>query len=80
MGLREWFAQTDERGLPPRIPVVANMASASVSSKRRLKRHDSSIDPVPTLDQLNAGSRHSVVDDLSDEDDGFQIAEEDQDV
>ncbi|KAL6578128.1 Protein ENHANCED DISEASE RESISTANCE 2 [Orobanche minor] len=79
-GLREWFAQTDERGLPPRIPVMVNMASASVSSKRRLKQHDSSIDLVPTLDQLNAGSRHSVVDDLSDEDDEFQIAEEDQEV
>ncbi|KAJ9134989.1 hypothetical protein P3X46_032215 [Hevea brasiliensis] len=77
-GLREWFAQTDERGAPPRIPVMVNMASASVSSKRNLKQQESSVHPAPSLDQMNAASRNSIMDEYSDEEDEFQIAEEEQ--
>lgn len=78
-GLREWFAQTDERGAPPRIPVMVNMASASVSSRKSLKQQESSVHPAPSLDQMNAGSRNStIMDEYSEEDEEFQIAEEEQ--
>uniref|UniRef100_A0A2P2L3K4 Lipid binding protein n=1 Tax=Rhizophora mucronata TaxID=61149 RepID=A0A2P2L3K4_RHIMU len=77
-GLREWFAQTDERGAPPRIPVMVNMASASVS-KKNLKAQDSTVHPRFSLDQLNAASRNSaMMDEYSDEDEEFQIAEEER--
>ncbi|CAN1174894.1 Protein ENHANCED DISEASE RESISTANCE 2 [Linum perenne] len=73
-GLREWFAQSDERGAPPRIPVMVNMASASISSKKSLKMQDSS-------DQMTAEGRNSaMMDEYSDEDEEFQIAEEEQEV
>ncbi|XVE99936.1 hypothetical protein REPUB_Repub03eG0243200 [Reevesia pubescens] len=76
-GLREWFAQTDERGAPPRIPVMVNMASSSVSSKKTQKM-DGSIPPAPSLDQMNAASRNSVMmDEYSDEDEE-QIPEAEQ--
>ncbi|CAL2258464.1 unnamed protein product [Prunus armeniaca] len=69
-GLREWFSQTDERNAPPRIPVMVNMSSASVSSRKGQKLHDSSI---------NSANRNSVMmDDYSDEDEEFQIAEAEQ--
>lgn len=78
-GLREWFAQTDERSAHPRIPVMVNMASASVSSKKKQNLLDSSIHPSSSLDQLNAASRHSVMmDEYSDEDEEFQLAESEQ--
>ncbi|KAJ8754358.1 hypothetical protein K2173_002809 [Erythroxylum novogranatense] len=78
-GLREWFAQTDERGAPPRIPIMVNMASASVSSKRSVKAQESSVHPAPTADQMNATSRNStMLDEYSDEDEEFQIAEDEQ--
>ncbi|KAJ8774252.1 hypothetical protein K2173_009683 [Erythroxylum novogranatense] len=78
-GLREWLAQTDERGAPPRIPIMVNMASTSVSYKRNLKAQESSVHLAPSLDQMNAVSRNStLLDDYSDEDEEFQIAEEDQ--
>lgn len=71
-GLREWFSQTDERNAPPRIPVMVNMSSASVSSRKGQKLHDSSI---------NSANRNSVMmDDYSDEDEEFQIAEAEQEV
>lgn len=80
-GLREWFAQTDERSAHPRIPVMVNMASASVSSKKNQNLQDSLIHPSSSLDQLNAGSRHSVMmDEYSDEDEEFQLAESEQEV
>ncbi|XP_043808449.1 protein ENHANCED DISEASE RESISTANCE 2 isoform X2 [Manihot esculenta] len=79
-GLREWFAQTDERGAPPRIPVMVNMASSSVSSKKNQKQQEFSVHPVSSLDQINTTSRNStaIMDEYSDEEDEFQIAEEEQ--
>ncbi|EOY25291.1 Enhanced disease resistance 2 isoform 2, partial [Theobroma cacao] len=59
-GLREWFAQTDERGAPPRIPVMVNMASSSVSSKKTQKIDDLSVQSASSLDQITA-SRNSVM-------------------
>ncbi|EEF42459.1 protein ENHANCED DISEASE RESISTANCE 2 [Ricinus communis] len=78
-GLREWFSQTDERGAPPRIPVMVNMASASASTKKNFKLQESSVHPAPSLDQINAASRNStIMDEYSDEDEEYQIAEEEQ--
>ncbi|XP_010242523.1 PREDICTED: protein ENHANCED DISEASE RESISTANCE 2-like isoform X2 [Nelumbo nucifera] len=76
-GLREWFAQTDERHPIPRIPVMVNMTSDSVSSKKVQKSQVSSVPPVPSLDHINAASRNSVMmDEDSDEDEEYQIAGE----
>ncbi|PRQ19082.1 putative protein ENHANCED DISEASE RESISTANCE 2, PH domain, START [Rosa chinensis] len=69
-GLREWFSQTDERNAPPRIPVMVNMSSASVSSRKGQKLLDSSV---------SSANRNSVMmDEYSDEDEEFQIAEAEQ--
>ncbi|XP_011018434.1 PREDICTED: protein ENHANCED DISEASE RESISTANCE 2-like [Populus euphratica] len=77
-GLRELFSQTDERGAPPRIAVMANMASASAPSKKNVKLPESSVHPTPPLDQTNAASRHSVMDEDTDDDEEFPMAEEEQ--
>ncbi|XWS49470.1 hypothetical protein CRYUN_Cryun12cG0006200 [Craigia yunnanensis] len=78
-GLREWFAQTDERGAPPRIPVMVNMASSSVSSKKTQKT-DESAPPAPSVDQINGASRNSMMmDEYSDEDEE-QMPEAEQEV
>ncbi|KAK4252664.1 hypothetical protein QN277_014409 [Acacia crassicarpa] len=78
-GLRELFAQTDERTAPPRIPVMVNMSSTSNNSKKGQKSHDSSAHPASSLDQINAANRNSVMmDEYSDEDEDFQIAESEQ--
>ncbi|KAI4314550.1 hypothetical protein L6164_027446 [Bauhinia variegata] len=79
-GLREWFAQTDERNAPPRIPVMVNMSSTSVSYKKGQKPQDSSVHPTSSLDQVNSTNRNSVInmDEYSDEDEDFQIAESEQ--
>ncbi|GLT80640.1 hypothetical protein SLA2020_520700 [Shorea laevis] len=75
-GLREWFSQTDERGAPPRIPVMVNMASASGSSKGTQKIGEPSVNTAPSLDQMNPVSRSSMIlDEDSDEDEDYQIAE-----
>lgn len=77
-GLREWFAQSDERNAPPRIPVMVNMFSTSVTSKKSQKTNDISVNST-SLDQ-NAANRNSVLmDEYSDDDEDFQIAESDQD-
>ncbi|XVF52259.1 hypothetical protein PTKIN_Ptkin05aG0004700 [Pterospermum kingtungense] len=78
-GLREWFAQTDERGAPPRIPVMVNMASSSASSKKT-RKIDESVPPASSVDQINGASRHSVMmDEYSDEDEE-QMPEAEQEV
>lgn len=75
-GLREWFSQTDERSAAPRIPVMVNMTSASVSSKKGAK---SSLHSSGSTDQINGANRNSVMmDEYSDEDEEFQIAEAEQ--
>ncbi|KAL5550841.1 hypothetical protein UlMin_001017 [Ulmus minor] len=73
-GLREWFAQSDERNAPPRIPVMVNMSSASVSSRKNQRLNESSIHF-----EENSANRNSVmIDEYSDEDEEFQIAEAEQ--
>ncbi|XVF52103.1 hypothetical protein PTKIN_Ptkin04bG0238200 [Pterospermum kingtungense] len=77
-GLREWFAQTDERGAPPRIPVMVNMASSSVSSKKTQKMDELPLPSVPSLDQINAASRNSLLMDEYSDDDEEQMFEAEQ--
>ncbi|XP_058084403.1 protein ENHANCED DISEASE RESISTANCE 2-like [Magnolia sinica] len=78
-GLREWFSQTDESHAAPRIPVMANMTSGPVSSKKYQKSQEPSIQPSPSLDQINAASRNSVLmDEYSEEEDEYQIPETEQ--
>lgn len=79
-GLREWFAQSDERNAHPRIPVMVNMSSTAVSSKKNQKPNDFSVNPT-SLDQMNAASRSSaLIDEYSDDEEDFQIAEPEQEV
>ncbi|KAG2244395.1 hypothetical protein Bca52824_093768 [Brassica carinata] len=75
-GLREWFSQTDERGVHTRIPVMVNMASSSLSlSKSGRALHQSAF----SIDQTNSANRNSVLlGEDSDDDDEFQIAESEQ--
>ncbi|CAH1451792.1 unnamed protein product [Lactuca virosa] len=71
-GLREYFAQTDGRTVPPRIPVMVNMASCNVPSKETHKNQMTSIhDRNQSLD--NAAK---MMDEYSDEDEDFQIPDE----
>ncbi|KAG4940849.1 hypothetical protein JHK82_044526 [Glycine max] len=77
-GLREWFAQSDERNAHPRIPVMVNLSSTAVSSKKNQKPNDFSINPT-SLDQMNATSRSSaLIDEYFDDEEDFQIAEPEQ--
>ncbi|KAF5786114.1 hypothetical protein HanRHA438_Chr10g0448991 [Helianthus annuus] len=70
--LREYFAQTDERIAPPRIPVMVNMASCSVPTKKSQKINLTSVhNRSQSLD--NAAK---MIDEYSDEDEDFQIPDE----
>ncbi|XP_056173693.1 protein ENHANCED DISEASE RESISTANCE 2-like [Syzygium oleosum] len=74
-GMREWFAQTDERSALPRIPVMVNMTSASVSSYKA-KHNESTVHPTRSL-ETNASGRNSVMmDEYSDDDEEFPEPEE----
>ncbi|CAL5188406.1 unnamed protein product [Lathyrus oleraceus] len=75
-GLREWFAQSDERNAPPRIPVMVNMFSTSASKKSQ-KTNDISVNST-SLDQNAAHRNSALLDEYSDEDEDFQIAEPEQ--
>ncbi|RZC73944.1 hypothetical protein C5167_049424 [Papaver somniferum] len=76
-GLREWFAQTDEKLSVPRIPVMVNMTSDTIS-KRNQKKQGHSSQPS-SLDQINSVGRNSVMlDEYSDDDEEFQLAEAEQ--
>ncbi|XP_020549109.1 protein ENHANCED DISEASE RESISTANCE 2 isoform X1 [Sesamum indicum] len=77
-GLREYFAQTDERTAAPRIPVMVNMTSISTSSKRSQKIQSTSAHHrTPSLDQIHAANRNAVLlDEYSDEEEDFQGADQ----
>ncbi|CAN4077301.1 unnamed protein product [Withania somnifera] len=70
-GLREYFSQTDKRPAAPRIPVMVNMTSPSISNKKSQKQ---SHHRTPSLDQIRAANRNAVsmMDEYSDEDEDFQ--------
>lgn len=67
-GLREYFSQTDERAIAPRMPLMVNMASASDPSKKS-KRFQSSSFRFPN-------SSNRMMDEYSDDDGDFQCAGE----
>ncbi|KAL8536476.1 hypothetical protein ACS0TY_011907 [Phlomoides rotata] len=77
-GLREYYSQTDERTVAPRIPVMVNMTSVSASSKRSQKlQSSSSHHRSSSLDQIHAGNRNAVLmDEDSDEDEDIQYADQ----
>lgn len=75
-GLREWFSQSDESQVLPRIPVMVNM-TPSVSSKKGKKAQENTTQTSLPMDP----SRHStVLEEESDEDDEFLIPESEQEV
>lgn len=60
---------------------MVNMTSDSASSKKYQKLQERSVLPNPSLDQINGANRNSVMlDEYSDEDEEYQIAEPDQEV
>ncbi|KAI7752539.1 hypothetical protein M8C21_015890, partial [Ambrosia artemisiifolia] len=71
-GLREYFAQTDERIAPPRIPVMVNMASCAVPSKKSQKINLTSAH----IRSQSVDNAAKMMDEYSDEDDDFQIPDE----
>ncbi|XP_047969699.1 protein ENHANCED DISEASE RESISTANCE 2-like isoform X2 [Salvia hispanica] len=77
-GLREYYSQTDDRPVAPRIPVMVNMTSVSSSSKRSKKLQSSSAHHrSPSLDQIHAANRNSVLlDEYSDDDEDLQADQE----
>ncbi|CAK9179388.1 unnamed protein product [Ilex paraguariensis] len=75
-GLREYFSVTDERNAPPRIPVMLNMTSAAVSSKKVQKLRESAIHHSPSHDQIYSATKNAMIDEYSDEDEDYQIADE----
>lgn len=75
-GLREYFSQTDERNAPPRIPVMVNMAPASVPAKKGLKLQEGAFHHRShSLDRMTA-NKNSMMDEYSDEDEEFQIPDD----
>ncbi|KMT11446.1 hypothetical protein BVRB_5g107700 [Beta vulgaris subsp. vulgaris] len=79
-GLREYFAQTDERVATPRIPVMVNMTSASMSLRKNQKFQDPSIHPSSSDENIVPNRNSVMMDEDSDEDEDFQIPEADQEV
>ena len=75
-GLREWFSQSDESQVLPRIPVMVNMTPSASSKKGRKAQENTTQTSLP-MDP----SRHStVLEEESDEDDEFLIPESEQEV
>ncbi|XP_062205996.1 protein ENHANCED DISEASE RESISTANCE 2-like [Phragmites australis] len=73
-GLREWFSQSDESQMLPRIPVMVSMAP-SIPSKKGRKAQDNTVQTSLPMNQ----SRHStMLDEESDEDEEFQLPESEQ--
>ena len=75
-GLREWFSQSDESQVLPRIPVMVNMTPSASSKKGRKAQENTTQTSLP-MDP----SRHStILEEESDEDDEFLIPESEQEV
>ena len=77
-GLREYFSQTDERPPALRIPVMVNMASASVSLKKGDKLYGSSVHRRSmSVDQMTSSNKNaSIMDEYSDEEEDFQVPDQ----
>ncbi|KAK9699055.1 hypothetical protein RND81_08G149700 [Saponaria officinalis] len=79
-GLREYFSQTDERVTTPRIPAMVNMTLAPLSSKKNQKLQESSLHPSSSDPNIVPNRNSVMMDEYSDEDEDFQVAEDDQEV
>ncbi|KAE8777823.1 protein ENHANCED DISEASE RESISTANCE 2-like [Hordeum vulgare] len=72
-GLREYFSQTDECHIAPRIPVMEKMFDPSADQKNPKPR---AIDKIKPLDRDQKDSRNmSIIEEESDEDDDYQVPE-----
>ncbi|KAF8728241.1 hypothetical protein HU200_018833 [Digitaria exilis] len=70
-GLREWFSQSDESQVLPRIPVMVNM-TPSVPSKKGRKAEENTMQTSLPMDPSRPST---VLEEESDEDDEFLIPE-----
>uniref|UniRef100_A0A453MP78 START domain-containing protein n=1 Tax=Aegilops tauschii subsp. strangulata TaxID=200361 RepID=A0A453MP78_AEGTS len=74
-GLREYFSQTDECHIAPRIPVMEKMFDPSADQKNPQPR---AIDKIKPLDKDQKDGRNmSIIEEESDEDDDYQVPEDD---
>ncbi|XBH75300.1 hypothetical protein VPH35_102082 [Triticum aestivum] len=72
-GLREYFSQTDECHIAPRIPVMEKMFDPSADQKNPQPR---AIDKIKPLDKDQKDGRNmSIIEEESDEDDDYQVPE-----
>ncbi|XP_015688856.2 protein ENHANCED DISEASE RESISTANCE 2-like isoform X1 [Oryza brachyantha] len=73
-GLREYFSQTDDTHIIPRIPVMENMFDASSAQKDgKTEEVDSKTKPA---DQGQADSKNmGIIDEETDEDEDYQVPE-----
>lgn len=80
-GLREWFSQTDENYDVSKIPLMVNMTTPVVTTKKNKRTQDNSVQNNSTLYPVHSASRHSeMLDEESDEDEDFHIPELEQEM
>nr|QTC20866.1 apostart [Poa pratensis] len=72
-GLREYFSQTDECHITPRIPVMENMVDPSMPKNQKLHEMESKTKPAHGGQTDNKSM--SIIDEESDEDEDYQVAE-----
>uniref|UniRef100_A0ACD5TL84 Uncharacterized protein n=1 Tax=Avena sativa TaxID=4498 RepID=A0ACD5TL84_AVESA len=72
-GLREYFSQTDECHITPRIPVMENMVDPSLPKNQRRQEIEAKIKAASTGQADNKSM--SIIDEESDEDDDYQVPE-----
>ncbi|KAG6480503.1 hypothetical protein ZIOFF_064003 [Zingiber officinale] len=80
-GLREWFSQTDENYDVSKIPLMVNMTTPVVTTKKNKRTQVNSVQNNSTLYPVHSASRHSeMLDEESDEDEDFPIPEPEQEM
>jgi hypothetical protein len=70
-GLREYFSQTDDIHIVPRIPVMSTMTNGD--SVKKNKKHQEADLKTKQADSANENS--DMIDDESEEDDDYQLPE-----
>ncbi|EEE56130.1 hypothetical protein OsJ_05003 [Oryza sativa Japonica Group] len=75
-GLREYFSQTDETHITPRIPVMENMVDTSAVQKDDKKSTEEVDSKTKTPDRGQADSKNmGIIDEETDEDEDYQVPE-----
>uniref|UniRef100_A0A0E0MDF0 START domain-containing protein n=1 Tax=Oryza punctata TaxID=4537 RepID=A0A0E0MDF0_ORYPU len=75
-GLREYFSQTDETHITPRIPVMENMVDTSSVQKDDNKSTEEVDSKTKTADRGQADSKNmGIIDEETDEDEDYQVPE-----